>query len=337
VALSLEFRKINGLDVLLVDDDGGDTRENHYTPGLTGVIWDQWDMAAWGSLTEDDLTNAAGVVIWSCGITGTASSPTTLTADDRAAIDGFLAGGGNLFVSGAEIAYNLADPLSPDYSAASHAWFEQTLHATYRSNFVLSITLSGTPGDPISDGLSGIQLVGQPYVYGTPDGIDPGPGANLVWTFDNRPDNAGVRFDGGSSKMVYFSFGFENLGAQATRDLVMTRILEWFGTSTGIPSPQEVPVVTNLFQNHPNPFTPETVIEYALSQEGRAQVRIYDLNGRMVRELVNDIQTPQRYQVSWDGRDQSGRELVSGVYFYQLTAPGVQQTKRMVLTRYHLT
>ena len=90
---------------------------------------------------------------------------------------------------------------------------------------------------------------------------------------------------------------------------------------------------TTLSQNTPNPFNPDTMIEYTLGQDGPVDLKVYDLNGRMVRELVNQGQVASSYQVTWDGRDDAGRDLASGVYFYQLTAPGVKETRRMVLTK----
>jgi hypothetical protein len=330
-ALSLEFQKINGMNVLLVDDDGADSRETVYAPSLdaAGVTWARWDIGAWGTLNAQDLLNAADAVIWYCGL----QNP-SITPSERTAITAFLADGRDLFINGPDVGYSLADPASPNYSVESLAWFQDTLHANYLTNFIFSSTISGAAGDPISDGLSQVVLNGFPYSPGLMDGLSPRPGADWCFTFHNQVNRCGIRYDGGQSQVVYFSFPWECLPLASQRDQVMARILEYFGATAGIEQPTEIsPVMTTLSQNTPNPFNPDTMIEYTLGQDGDVNLRVYDLNGRMVRELVNQGQAASRYQVAWDGRDDTGRELASGVYFYQLTAPGVKETRRMVLTK----
>ncbi len=332
--LTLEFRKINGLTVLLVDDDNGETRESRYGPSLdaAGVVWDRWDMAAWGTLTSQDLLNAADAVVWFCGAGTIVPS---FTADEQQAITDFLAAGGDLFVNGSDIGYMLADAGSPYYTAQSAAWYASTFRATYQTNFVFGSTISGIAGDPISDGLVNLTLDNTVYTPGLLDGVQAAAGANEVWTFNNQTYKAGTRYANGNSQVVYFSFPFECLPQASQRDLVMQRIIDYFELSTaGVEDPlAAAPVRSSLGQNVPNPFNPVTVIDYALAQAGDVSLRVYDLNGRMVRELVNGPQSATRYQVEWDGRDDAGRSLASGVYFYQLKGPGIQETRRMVLAK----
>ena len=329
--IQLSFQKINGMQVLLVDDDGNDTRENFYGPSLNaaGVTWARWSLTNWGPLTGQQLDDASNIVVWLCGTTNPA-----LTPGDRTAIDTFLATGGDLFIDGPDVGYSLADPSSPDYTPESAAWFQNVLHATYSTNFVFTSTINGTAGDPIGDGLTGIVLTSTTYATGLMDGIQPGPGADAVFSFNNQPHKAAIKHDNAGSKVVYFSFPFECLPQVSQRDLVMDRILDWFGvTTTGVPTQAAAPVQTTLAQNSPNPFNPKTNIEYVLGQGGPVSLRVYDLNGRMVRDLVNEVQEGSRHSTEWNGKDDMGRDLASGVYFYQLTAPGVKETRRMVLTK----
>lgn len=332
--LNLTFRKINGLDVLYVDDDGGEARENAYAASLTaaGVVWDRWSVADWGALTGQNLIDgAATAVVWSCG---NARTVPTLTAADQQAITDFLATGRDLFINGSEIAYTLCDPLSPFYSAQSAAWFTNTLHATYGTDFVFSTTITGVAGDPISDGLTNITLSSANYGTGLLDGIQHTPEANPVWSYSTQPYKCGVRAETSGSKVVYFSFPWECLPLATQRDLVMDRVIDYFGVTTAVDDPvAAAPVRSTLAQNAPNPFNPATVIGYSLATAGQVELRVYDLNGRMVRELVNTAQAASSYQVEWDGRDDLGRQLASGVYFYQLNAPGIAETRRMVLAK----
>ncbi len=82
-------------------------------------------------------------------------------------------------------------------------------------------------------------------------------------------------------------------------------------------SPQ-LPKKHELQQNYPNPFNPTTTIEYSLSAQANVRVTVFDVNGKQVRQLVNGIKTAGRHSVLWDARDDSGKMVSSGVYFYRL-------------------
>jgi len=88
-----------------------------------------------------------------------------------------------------------------------------------------------------------------------------------------------------------------------------------------------------LDQNYPNPFNPATNISYRLSMTGDVELAIYDITGKRVRTLVNDRQNAGAHTVVWDGRDESGQQVVSGIYLYQLKAGREKETRRMVLMR----
>ncbi|UCE18590.1 MAG: FG-GAP repeat protein [Gemmatimonadota bacterium] len=99
-----------------------------------------------------------------------------------------------------------------------------------------------------------------------------------------------------------------------------------------------------LSQNFPNPFNLSTTIRYTLPEakptmydayqrSSLISLKIYNLLGQMVRTLVEEIQEPGSYTVTWDGKDNEGRQAPSGVYFYHLSATGTVVMKRMVLTK----
>src|SRR5262249_52081439 len=105
---------------------------------------------------------------------------------------------------------------------------------------------------------------------------------------------------------------------------------------TGVPDRPvvDVPPVTVLQQNHPNPFNPVTTIRFDLARSGRVQLRIYDAAGRRVRTLL-DAERPAGWNRSatWNGIDDVGRKAPTGVYLYRLDAAGVTMTKKMVLMK----
>lgn len=95
------------------------------------------------------------------------------------------------------------------------------------------------------------------------------------------------------------------------------------------PDPElEVPEQISLDQNYPNPFNPSTVIPYSLSSAGRVHIGVYDLLGRRVQTLVDDMMPAGRHQVTFDAG-----KLSSGMYLYQLQTGSARITRRMMLIK----
>jgi hypothetical protein len=97
-----------------------------------------------------------------------------------------------------------------------------------------------------------------------------------------------------------------------------------------------LPKAFSLAQNYPNPFNPSTTISYAIPEDnGQTVVRlsIFSLRGQLVRTLVDKNQGPGTYNVNWDGRDDRGRQISSGVYFYRLVANDFVSTRKMVVLK----
>jgi len=88
-----------------------------------------------------------------------------------------------------------------------------------------------------------------------------------------------------------------------------------------------------LEQNHPNPFNPVTQIRFALPSDGTAELRVYNIAGQEIRTLASRNFSAGEHSVSWDGKDNLGNPVSSGVYFYQLRSTNFTQMKKMVLLR----
>ena len=98
------------------------------------------------------------------------------------------------------------------------------------------------------------------------------------------------------------------------------------------------PKLTQLLQNFPNPFNPETWIPYQLSEDSLVSISIYDTTGKLIRALPLGYQSAGFYHsrgraAYWDGRNTFGEQVASGVYFYQLTTPSFHQTRRLVILK----
>ena len=95
-----------------------------------------------------------------------------------------------------------------------------------------------------------------------------------------------------------------------------------------------MPHMFALYQNAPNPFNPETVIRYDVPPPGgKVTLTAYDVSGRLVRTLVDGVQSAGQHFVRWDGRNDGGRGMASGIYFCRMTAAGFTEKRKMVLLR----
>jgi len=94
-----------------------------------------------------------------------------------------------------------------------------------------------------------------------------------------------------------------------------------------------IPKFFFLSQNHPNPFAGSTIIEYGLPVDTPVNLTIYDIQGRRVRELVKGVESAGYKQAIWNGKDNKGKKVANGIYFYRLKAGGFTKVKRMVLIR----
>jgi len=95
-----------------------------------------------------------------------------------------------------------------------------------------------------------------------------------------------------------------------------------------------IPRAFALDQNYPNPFNPTTSISYKLAEASRVTLRVHNVRGQVVRELVNGTQESGSHSIQWDGRDAAGRTVSSGIYLYTLeTDHGFQATKKMVVLK----
>ena len=93
------------------------------------------------------------------------------------------------------------------------------------------------------------------------------------------------------------------------------------------------PSAYQLFQNYPNPFNPSTTIEFALSKAANVRLEIFNIVGQKVRTLVSERVAPGGYQVVWDGLDDNGRQVTTGVYLYRFTADNFVQTRKMLFVK----
>ena len=128
----------------------------------------------------------------------------------------------------------------------------------------------------------------------------------------------------GISQESYFSnFNLNMIGCKLSGKI--------YGTLTSIEKGKFPLIEFTLYQNYPNPFNPATTISYQLSAVSKVSLKVYDLLGREVAALVNEVQSPGSYSVQFGNNFNNG--LTSGVYFYKLSAGNYIQIKKMILLK----
>ena len=102
-------------------------------------------------------------------------------------------------------------------------------------------------------------------------------------------------------------------------------------TSNG---PEPTPVLVNaLYPNYPNPFNPKTTISYSLAKPGKVTLSIYNTKGQLVKTLVSNNKAAGQYKVVWDGSNNAGKPVSSGLYFTRIETPNYTHTRKMMMLK----
>jgi len=152
-----------------------------------------------------------------------------------------------------------------------------------------------------------------------------------------------VSFGSDSARVVFMGFSFNNIEEGGERLQLTSGTMQnyfkvnpcYFATGIAEDPVSVSPAVPNrLFQNAPNPFNPETAVRYSVGTPGKVTIRIFNAAGALVRSLVDRAHAPGDYTVRWNGTDDHGRRLGSGVYFYEIQmAGGFRDARKLVLLK----
>jgi flagellar hook assembly protein FlgD len=96
---------------------------------------------------------------------------------------------------------------------------------------------------------------------------------------------------------------------------------------------QELIKTFQLFQNYPNPFNPTTTIEYQISSSGPVEIKIFNINGELVKTLMNTNQVAGKYSANWNGKDNDNKQVASGIYIYRVMFGNSVLSKKMLLLK----
>ncbi|UCE06702.1 MAG: T9SS type A sorting domain-containing protein, partial [bacterium] len=327
--------KIGNPNILLVDDDDGANYEQYFNQpmSLAKIYSDSWEAKSRGVPLFTDVLQNYQTIIW---FTGNDRS-TSLTSEEQQAIAEYLDHGGWLVLTGQDIGYDLMADGSPEDSS----FFTDYLHAEYLADTVKSTMIRGEVGDPIGNGLL-IYLQDRPGSAGNqkaPSSIAPRDGANTFLKYIPQNSVAGIRYMNTNRgyRLVYLSFGFEGISGpyQDSAQKLLTRILTWLSGATEV-TPLESEIMPKhylLEQNFPNPFNPTTKIRYHLPKPDHAEISIFNLKGQKIKTLIDKQQFAGVYELIWDGTDNHGSLVTSGVYIYKLVTKSFTSSKKLALIK----
>ena len=168
---------------------------------------------------------------------------------------------------------------------------------------------------------------------------------HLSWSFSvaSRPEGTSIyRAEEGEEFRVLTPEPLPaGIGAYIDGDVLPGRSYSYYilalDTDGGYPSRTLTvdlpPKPLTLYQNYPNPFNPTTSIAFFLPEPCRVKVTIFDVQGKRVRSLVDDSWDAGRHFLLWDGKNDSGKSVGSGIYYYRLSAGKKRQTRKLVVLR----
>ena len=180
-----------------------------------------------------------------------------------------------------------------------------------------------------------------PYYFDSPVSVSLPYKRGLLTKLGLNSENITMAFY--SDTAGFDTTGITNVVIDSSRNRIIadvahfsTLVLYGETETTGIDeiiSKSQIPNEFSLEQNYPNPFNPETKIIYQIPKISRVTIKIYNILGQEVRTLVDKEQTMGEYKVIWDGKNNSGIPLSSGIYIYQLRTKDFINSKRMILLR----
>ncbi|MBI9070946.1 MAG: T9SS type A sorting domain-containing protein [Melioribacteraceae bacterium] len=281
-------------------------------------------------ISSDIDISSYNALVWISGDESTIDE--AFSNDEQSRIKEYLENGGKFFVSGSEIGWDL------DYKGSStdKDFYNNYLKASFVSDDASSSNVAGVVNTPLMDCNFAI---GQSYEEDYPDEISAFGGSSICMKYSNGK-GAGINYTGsfGNSlkigSVIYLAFPLETTANDLEFEKTINSVIQYFdehAVSTENPEPELTSY--NLLQNYPNPFNPATTIEYTLPniKAGHAsslRLEIFDILGRKIRTLVNEVQSSGNHKVIFNASD-----LSSGTYFYKLIFNGKSQIRKMILMK----
>jgi carboxypeptidase D len=281
--------------------------------------------------TDPETWMEYAMIVWSSGWN---NSPVSSSAHRDNLID-YINAGGKLLIEGGEIAYDAAStPGYPDFATT-------VLHINdWSGDNVGDLVLRGAQSShPVATTPNGLpSSIPVDYSgWGSQDAATPSGGAIAVYGTDDHPEDAGVLIydddtDSLNAQIAFYAFCYSDISSPSVAmDLLENTIshLLYDATEAGAIDVAET-IVGAIDGVFPNPFNPKATISYSIPKRQEVRIDLYDIQGRLIRNLISGEIEAGRHSTSWDSRDHHGREVPSGIYFLRLKTEGSVSVQKMV-------
>ena len=321
-----------------------------YDPAKT-YPYEIWDNEKWKALPSLEVLQNVHTVLWYCGLNdNTMFLP---FRSDTSFLAEFINQGGNFMLQDKEeylieLYVNCLDtngtlPIPEGYFYRDYLGVVLPDFENQENLLMTGISGNELSGDPVFQNmrLDTINMRGIDEVYP----LEITDEAEVIFMGqEDRP--LGVLIDGpqsGAGKTVYVATHLTYCTPTQTgyywpdqHDQFLLNVLEWFDTPTSVENEKHgnsIPKDFTLFQNHPNPFNPDTEFRFYIPEAAHVKLEIYNLLGQRVRVLAIRQIPAGSHSIRWDGKDDFGAAVSSGVYLYRISAGGFWDVKKMVLMR----
>ena len=322
-------------------DSGGAWSERSHSFGFTyGEAVSQHDFL-FDMCNNDALIDGSihldnyQAVIWFLG--DEAELNETFSQDEQAILADFLSRYGKIFLTGSNIAWDL-DLDSDCYSTTQqdNDFLNQTLRANYEGKSTAQVTVSGRTDD-IFSGFE-FNLDQQILSIDSIDVISPVLPGRICLQYDSTRYAGVINDDLNDGRLLYFAFPFEMISSSETRAELMYNILAFLFVIDSVENPEDSggPNVTQpqkftIEQNYPNPFDFATKIRFNVPYQTTLSLKIYNVLGQSVRTVKNQSFKQGSYESIWDGRNDAGKMVPNGLYFYVLETNNIRISKKLLL------
>ncbi len=304
--------------------------------------WDVADSVNAGILMQDAHLGVYSTVIWHSDV----RIPNNPISEDTVALRKYVENGGNLVMIGWQLMNSTSGDVAFSPGDFIHdIFFVDSVQTNPQLDFQgASPQLAGYPAVSVDSTKLPASFGGNLLSMEAFTALAGGTDSEVMYhynssstppsLFDGEP--VALRHIATDARVIVIGFPLYFM-EQPSAQQVITRALLDLGEITGIGEPsaglESGKWQFELFHNYPNPFNPSTRITYQLPRSSEVELVIFDLLGQRVRTLVKGKQEPGTYKVQWDGRDDSGTTVASGIYLLRLSAGNFKQVQKMILLR----
>jgi len=339
----------SGKTLLLVDDTNGFAIDQYRRAlNALGVDYYEWTTHEHRGIDASVVNYYGFQTLLIVGLGSTIVPIRNAEEEDIYGIVPFLSSGGNLMLVDMDYFYGWGMPVTGSFAAGDFA-FDYLGIGDYENDpaqgsvGTADLRMVGAAGDTVTSIFSAPGSYG-PLLFDDPDSVWMNwsdyiePYGSGIGIFEGLPSSRGManRKEGTNWKTAIFTFPIELATDVAQFDTLLARSLRWFGDgkrAVSVDREDANPRVWRLLQNYPNPFNAGTLIEYQLPSRVTVDLTIFDVRGKQVRRLVDRTESAGNYRVYWDGLDEQGNPVATGIYLYRLESGSFSQIKKMLFCK----